>query len=167
MKKITVINELTLESFRNFGTFQTFINPDRPHLGSFYRDMAVLHTSDSSDIGFSMVNAPKKPFMITSLENHSKTGEVVFPLDGDVLINVATASRSERIPADIPIDKIEVFRVPKMTMVILDKGVWHSSPFAYKSDCVNILVVTPERTYANDCFHYIFPEEDRIEIEVK
>ena len=166
MKKITDIKELSLESFRNFGTFSTFINPDRPHLGSFYRDMEVLHTSHSTDIGFSMVSAMKRPFIITSLEHHSHTGEVIFPLDGDVLINVAAATRHERIPADIPIDNQEVFRIPKHTMVILHKGVWHSAPFAFGSDCVSIMVVTPERTYANDCFHYIFPEEDKIEIEV-
>lgn len=60
---------------------------------------------------------------------------------------------------------IEFFRVPKGTIVSLRPGIWHHAPFAYNSEHVNVIIVLPERTYANDCTVYEIPEERRIEIE--
>ena len=51
------------------------------------------------------------------------------------------------------------------TIVSLRPGIWHHAPFAYNSEYVNVMIVLPERTYANDCTVYEIPEERRIEIE--
>ena len=83
------------------------------------------------------------------------------PIDGDVLIHVALATRN----GEVPLDRIEVFLVPKGTLVIIRPGVWHHAPFAFGSDFVNVLVVLPERTYAKDCFVSIIPEDKQLEIE--
>lgn len=170
MKQVS-IKELTLESFRNYGTFSSFINPDRPNLGAgivtFYRDMEILDIGPGSAVGFSVTRAQKRDYVIDALEHHSRTGETIMPLDGDVIMHVAVATRSENIPNDIPIEKIEVFRVPKFTMVTLKKGVWHCAPYTYGTDYVNIMVALPERAYANDCFFYPIPEQDQIEIITK
>jgi ureidoglycolate lyase len=61
-------------------------------------------------------------------------------------------------------DRVEVFRVPKGTLLILRPGVWHCAPFAENADVVNILVVLPERTYANDIYFYMVPKDDQIRI---
>jgi hypothetical protein len=57
-----------------------------------------------------------------------------------------------------------VFFVKKGTMVAIRPGVWHCAPFAYKADHVNVLIVLPERTYANDCTIEIIPIEKRISV---
>jgi ureidoglycolate lyase len=61
-------------------------------------------------------------------------------------------------------DQVEVFRVPKGTLITLRPGVWHCAPFAENADIVNILVVLPERTYANDIYFYMVPKADQIRI---
>jgi len=66
------------------------------------------------------------------------------PLDGDILMHVAPATP----PQAVPLDKIEVFRVPKGTLVVLRPGVWHCAPFAEKNDFVNCMVVLPEEPIA-------------------
>ena len=68
-------------------------------------------------------------------------------------------------PDAVPIDEIEVFRVPRGTMVVLKPGVWHHAPFAHNSDTANVLIVLPERTYTNDCEMFEIPEKERIEIK--
>jgi ureidoglycolate lyase len=159
-----MIQELSLENFRIYGSFSNMINPKAPRLGpepiEFYRDMELLNLGTNT-AAFSVTRVSKRTQVIAKLEFHSHSGEGMLPLDGDVLIHVALATRN----GEVPLDKIEVFRVPKGTLVTLRPGVLHHAPFVCGSDCVNVLVVLPERTYANDCFVHQISEEERIEIE--
>jgi ureidoglycolate lyase len=60
-----------------------------------------------------------------------------------------------------------VFLVPKGTLVKIRQGVWHHAPFAFNCDFVNVLVVLPERSYANNCIVSIIPEAEQMEIELE
>lgn len=165
MRKIA-IKEMTVENFKVYGSFSTMINPATPRLGpepiEFYRDMEQLSLGQANIASFSVTRVAKRPFEIAKLEFHNNSGEGILPLDGDVLIHVALATRN----GEVPLDRIEVFRVPKGTLVILQPGVWHHAPFSQFSDHVNVLVVLPERTYAKDCIVYVIPEEDQLAIEI-
>ncbi len=86
---------------------------------------------------------------------------LILPLDNDVLIHVAPATPA----AVVPLDKVRVFRVPRGTMVTLRPGVWHHAPFTANNQPANVLIVLPERTYANDCVVVKLDEKDRIRIE--
>jgi ureidoglycolate lyase len=99
--------------------------------------------------------------VIDLTEYHSSTGEGVLPLDADVLIHVAPATPN----GIVPLEKFRVFRVPKGTLVILRPGVWHHAPFSLHG-VANVLIVLPERTYANDCTVVELPISDQIRIEV-
>lgn len=164
MKKVTV-KELTNDNFKVYGSFSNMINPKTPKLGQepveFYRDMATLKLGQTGVAAFSVTRVVKRPNIIDAIEYHNYTGEAMLPLDGDVLIHLAPATP---VHAGLPLDQIEVFRVPKGTLVVVNPGVWHCGPFTDGSDCVNVLVVLPERTYANDCIFKVLDEKDRIEI---
>ena len=82
-------------------------------------------------------------------------------LDNDILIHVGPASPKG---SDIPLDKFKVFHIPKGTMVVLRSGVWHHGPFTANDQPANILIVLPERTYANDCVAIELNESDCIKI---
>ena len=85
------------------------------------------------------------------------------PLDGDILMHVAPA-----VPDDQPpVDQIEVFHVPKGTMVVINPGVWHQAAFPFNCESVNILCILPERTYAIDCHLRDLPEGKLVEIELE
>lgn len=163
MKKIYA-RELTMESFKVYGTFSAMINPQAAKLGAgiteFYRDMELLNLGKTTIASFSVTHVNKRPNIVAAVEYHSFTGEGFLPLDSDVLIHVGPATRN----GDVPLDRLEAFYVPKGTLVILRPGVWHGAPFAYESDEANILVVLPERTYANDCFVQRLAEEEKVEI---
>jgi ureidoglycolate lyase len=165
MKKIS-IQKLTVENFKIYGSFSNLINPKSPRLGpepiEFYRDIEQLNIGQSNVASFSVCRVSKRPLIIQKLEFHNYTSEGLLPLDGDVLIHVALASRN----GEVPVDKIEVFLIPKGTFVTIRPGVWHHAPFAYGCDYVNAMVVLPERTYAKDCFVSIIPEADQLEIEI-
>jgi len=163
MRKVR-IKELTHESFSPYGSFANLINPNSIKIGDapieFYRDMVLLNLGNNNQASFSVCRVLKRDLVIDLTEYHNFSGEGTLPLDGDVLMHVGPATPE----GEIPVDKIEVFRVPKGTFVSIRPGVWHHAVFAYKCDYVNTLIVLPERTYANDCKVCKLEGEDRIQI---
>lgn len=166
MEKI-YIKKLTLDNFKIYGSFSNMINPKAPRLGpepiEFYRDIEQISLGQTNIASFSVTRVTKRPLVIQKLEYHNYNDEGLFPIDGDVLIHVALATRN----GEIPLDRIEVFLVPKGTLVKIRPGVWHHAPFAFDCEFVNVLVVLPERSYANNCIVSNIPEPEQLEIELK
>jgi ureidoglycolate lyase len=103
-----------------------------------------------------------RPNIINVSEYHNGCWEVCLPLDGDVLMHVAPAVPQK----EFPFEQVEVFYIPKGTIVCIRPGVWHHGLYTVDSDVVNCLVVLPERTYMNDCHVYEFPEDKHIKISL-
>lgn len=165
MPSQVAVKELSLEAFAPYGTFANMINPDATKIGAepieFFRDMILLDLGAARCASFSICRVLPRPGAVDVTEYHSACGEVNLPLDGDVLIHVAPATPN----GEVPLDRIEIFRVPKGTIVSLRPGVWHHAPFAVEAGAVNTLVVLPERTYANDCVVHEIPEQSRVAIK--
>lgn len=150
---------LTAEAFSQYGMFYNLTEPTGNCLGAFYNDKVALPVSGEVPVTFSSLVTEKADRMIVdSAEYHNYTGEGILPLNGDVVIHVAPATK-EPVP-----DKTEAFIVPKGTVVKLNTGVWHLAPMPVKEDVVHVLIVLPERVYANDCYVVDYPEEDWMEI---
>ena len=165
MKKVKV-KVLTRDDFNTYGTFSQLINPDAVKIGDepveFFRDMVPLDLGINTKASFSVCRVLKRPAVVDMMEYHDGCGEGILPLDADVLIHVAPATPK----GEIPLDNIEVFRIPRGTFVSLHAGVWHHAPFVVKSEVANVLIVLPERTYAADCEVYEIPKDQQVEIEV-
>ncbi|MCD6365003.1 MAG: ureidoglycolate lyase [Planctomycetes bacterium] len=159
------VRELTPEAFAPYGTFADMINPDTTKIGDepieFFRDMLQLDLGSKSIASFSTCRVLPRPAVVDITEYHSSCGEAALPLDADVLIHVAVAT----VNGEAPVDKVEIFRVPAGTMIAIRPGVWHHAPFAQNADVANVLIVLPERTYANDCTVYEIPFDDRTRIQ--
>ena len=127
----------------------------------FFRDMIPMDLAGASNASFSVCRVEQRPLVIDVTEYHSSCTELNIPLDSDLLMHVGPATPN----GVVPLDAIEVFRVPKGTCVTMRPGVWHHAPFVTDADEGNCLVVLPERTYANDCEVYEIPEADQIAIQ--
>ena len=164
MEKTVSVKKLTHDAFRIYGDFANMTEPSGPKMGfgpvEFYRDMAILSLGQVGEAAFSVTRVQKRDNIVDAMECHHHTGEACLPLDGDILMHVAPACGTK----DVPLDKIEVFRVPKGTLVVLRPGVWHCAPFAEKTDFVDCMVVLPERTYNNDIFFYRMTKEEQLRI---
>jgi ureidoglycolate lyase len=159
-----VYKALSAAGFAKYGQYANMINPRAPKLGQepieFYRDMAQSCLGAVPVGSFGVCRVTKRPFVMDVSEYHDFCCETVLPLDGDVLMHVAPAV-PER---EFPFDQAEVFMVPRGTLAVLRPGVWHHAPYAFGCECVNCLIMLPERTYNNDCKVYQFPEGKRIKI---
>ncbi len=160
------VKELQVETFMPFGFYANMIDPGTEKIGSapieFFRDMLQLELGNAGRVSFSTCRVEPRELIIDVSEYHSTAGEGILPLDNDVLMHVGPAT-----PADgqVPADKIEVFRVPQGTMVVLRPGVWHHASFTTNGKPANMLIALPERLYANDCHVCELKKEEQIKIE--
>ena len=161
------IKELTIDSFSMYGTYVDMLNPKGPKFGAepieFFRDMIQLSLGPSNNVSFSLCRLQKRDFVIEASEYHNSCGEMIIPLDGDILMHVGPATST----AEVPVAEIEIFRIPKGTIVCIRPGVWHQAAFTYVCDSVNILVALPERAYMTDCHLINIPQEKQIAIDTK
>jgi ureidoglycolate lyase len=164
MKK-TGIRKLTAEAFARYGSYASILEPSGDKLGAppveFYRDMVQQNLGRATQVSYSacVVDA-KQPRIIDCVEYHDYCGEAIICLDGDYLMHVAPACGKD----DLPYDSIEVFLLPRGTVVYVKPGVWHQAGFPYGCDQVHILCALPERTYVTDCVVLNIPEEHQIEV---
>jgi ureidoglycolate lyase len=159
------IQDLEAVAFQTFGTFANLVNPTAFGFGKppveFYRDIIQQQLGEATTISYSICRVEGRPAIIGSGEYHNRCCEGILPLDNDVLIHVGPGT-SPSTP--VPSDKFQVFRVPRGTMVVLRPGVWHHAPFSVNDKPANVLIVLPERTYANDCVALRLPDEQKLEI---
>ncbi len=161
------VRELALEAFQPYGTYcQMADHPEilamTPRPVVFRPDMIQMQLADSSTASFSICRVEPRELVITGGEYHDHAMEGILPLDGDILIHVAPPTHPR---LGIPADRFEVYRVPRGTMVVLRPGVWHGAPYALGQTAVNVLVVLPVRTYANDSVSVRLEPDQQIAIE--
>lgn len=153
--------KLCREKFLAYGTFYDFLNPAGIDLGDFYPDRIQIPVSGINPFGLSPLTVRKpERYIVSAAEYHDYSGEILLPIDGDVVIHVAPAS-AEPVPA-----RTEAFIVPAGTVVHLLTGVWHLCPYAIDKNIVNCLIGLPIRTYKNDCVVVQYAIEDQIEIQL-
>ena len=54
--------------------------------------------------------------------------------------------------------------MPKGTLVKLNTGVWHLAALPVHNDVLHVMIVLPERVYANDCTVCDYPPDRQVEI---
>ncbi|MCI1944216.1 ureidoglycolate lyase [Clostridium luticellarii] len=160
MRKIKA-KKITLESFKEFGEFYSYLRPTGNNFGIFYPDTIKYPVSGNIPVAFSaMVNEKPEKYIVSAVEYHNYTCEIILPLDDDIIVHVAPCAKN------IVPEKTEAFIVPKGTAVKINTGVWHKAPMPVHNDRVHMLIVLPERTYMNDINVVEYKEEDKIEITI-
>lgn len=164
MRKMKV-QPLTRGAFSKYGEYCCLLKPEGEALGpapvEFYRDLSGVCLGKGMP-SISVTQISPRPLVAEKFEYHSFTGEAFLPLDGDAVIHIAPAGKKDVVPYG----KTEIFLVPQGTLVVMRPGVWHAAPFALEEKMLHVMVLLPERTYANDCHNVMFPEEEKIQIEV-
>ena len=154
---------ISIEDFRPYGSFASMLEPTGncfPGDATFYPDQVELNVQGGKPITFSPLTVKKPERMIvTQAEYHNNTGEGVLVLDDDAVIHVAPPSNGTIVP-----EKTEAFIVPKGTLVKLNTGVWHMAALPVHNDLLHVMIILPERVYANDCTVCDYPVERQVEI---
>jgi ureidoglycolate lyase len=161
MKVIQAV-PLTKEAFAPFGEYYDMVSPTgyalQGELHSFYPDR--ISEFYSGRVAFSPMTVKKPSKMtVTQLEYHTTTPEMLFPMNDDMVIHVAPASGGKPVTA-----LTQAFIVPKFTLVKIRTAIWHLAPLPLHEPVLNVVVILPECTYANDCTVVPLGEEEQFEI---
>jgi ureidoglycolate lyase len=158
--RLISVNTLTKENFSDFGSFYNLLEPDGHTLGTFFHDHILMPVSGNMPVGFSsMVISKPDRMIVTKAEYHNTTPEVLLPLDDDIIIYTAP-------PSNIPVpEKTVAFIVPEGTVILMNTGVWHFTPFPVHQKETHVMVALPERIYASDCTIIDYALSDYIEIK--
>ena len=162
MKTIKV-EKLSVEAFAPYGEYYTMDKPDgHPLCGAihrFYPDRVTAY--QGGNVGFSAITV-KKPetMLITQIEYHTTTAELIMPLNDDMILHVAQPSAAAPIT-----EKTRAFLVPKHTLIKMKACVWHLAPLPANADELSALIILPECTYMNDCKVVDLTEEQQFIIE--
>ncbi len=153
---------ITNENFAPFGQFYSMSNPSgyalTGELHSFYPDRISADTHHC--LGFSPMNVNKpEKMVVTQQEYHTTTWEIILPLNDDMIIHCAPASAGKPVP-----ELVQAFIVPKNTMVKINAAIWHLAPLPVNEKTLNVMIVLPECTYANDLKVADLTEEEQFEI---
>lgn len=154
---------ISVEKFKPYGSFASMMEPVGNCFAgdaTFYPDQVEMSVSAGMPITFSplVVKRPKR-MIVDKAEYHNYTAEGILVLDDDAIIHVAPPSNKQIVP-----EKTEAFIVPKGTMVKLNVGVWHLAALPVHNDLLHVMIVLPERVYANDCVVCEYPEDRQFEI---
>jgi ureidoglycolate lyase len=161
MRTISV-NALTKENFSDFGNFYNLLQPAGHTLGNFFHDHVLMPVSGLMPVGFSsmVITKPDGGMIVKKAEFHNTTAEVLLPLDDDIIIYTAP-------PSNIPVpENTMAFLVPCGTIVLMNTGVWHFTPFPVHRTEAHIMTALPERTYAADCTIIDYEQSACIEIRI-
>lgn len=129
----------------------------KPVEEGFYPDALQLDNGGRA-ASFSVTKAGAAPEVVKTAEYHSQSAEGILPLDGDVYIFAAPPYWYNKL------EETRLFLVPRGTIVRLKPGVIHGAPIAAGGSAVNVLIVLPERAYANDCVFMQLEEKDWMEL---
>jgi len=149
------VQPLSVAAFRDYGTFASLTPPDATPLVagdpiSFWPDcgnVLCLGPAGNNAVSIGICQVKWRTLQIDVCEYHTNTGEGILPLDGDIYLHVGRPTGDDVVP-----DALEVFLVPRGTMITLKPGVWHHAPFATQPGAtVNTVILLPQRTYATDC----------------
>jgi len=164
MKTIKV-QELSKETFRQYGTFQNLLSDEEMAAASvnkkgFFADLITLNFGTTTLPSVSVCQVMKEEKNIIGfIEAHKYTCEGLLPLDSDVIIFVGKVIRGVLSP-----DTIEAFRVPQGTFVKLEPLILHGKQFVTKAAEAHVLCLLPQRTFANDMISQQLEDKDKIEI---
>lgn len=161
MRQIKAV-PVTHENFAPFGQFYTMTDPKGYALcGEIHRFFPDrLTASADHNVGYSpiLVKKPEK-MIISAVEYHTTTWEMIMPLNDDMILHVAPASAGTPVP-----ELAQAFIVPKNTLIKINAAIWHLAPLPKSAEELSAMIILPECTYANDCTVVPLKEEARFEI---
>ncbi len=164
MTRKIIAETINQENIAPYGSMTSILQPEgfsfAGEIHNFYPDRLQMFEQDMPSMSALTVKKPEK-MLISAMESHSTTSEVFVCLDADVVIHVTPPT-----PERPNTEDSKAFFVPRGTAVKLNIGVWHLAPIPVSADLAHIVILLPQRTYADDCRVVNLTKEEQFVIEL-
>lgn len=164
MRKIKA-EKLSQEMFKEYGQILTIPDESVPTSleGSGFKHRGELAFMDTHGLlEFGVTTFEKRLMVAPELEQHAKTPELLFAMDGPFVMPIAL--RTTQGEDDLPNEKsIKAIFVEQGQGIIFGDGVWHAAPYPLKEKS-SVLVGFKKQSWKHDIILKMLA--DPIEIEV-
>lgn len=158
--KTLVTKRLTPENVEMFGKAIKVDDTLTLNAGEhkYVGQLTILSCEDSLQVGIH--SAGNQGFVVSQLEQHADTPELLAALKGDFIVPVTNSIEVEgkQVP---DMANISAIRVNQGEGIVFEKGVWHWSPYPAGDYC-DVLVIFKKDTPDNDFISFKLEEEIRI-----
>lgn len=155
---------ITVEAFAPYGEYCEMTNPSGyalcGEIHKFYPDRITSYTGNNISFSPLVVKKPER-MIISAVEYHTTTCELILPVNDDMILHVAPASAGAVIP-----ENTEAFIVKKGTLVKIKEAIWHLAPLPLRENELYAMIVLPACTYASDCTVVDIEEDKQFEIVI-
>ncbi|MFY9130463.1 MAG: ureidoglycolate lyase [Saccharofermentanales bacterium] len=121
---------------------------------TYYGQLAIMESSDAVQIGICV--AKRRPFVVSELEYHGQTAELLFAARGDFVVPVTGSVEVDGVKRP-DLEGLTAVRVNQGEGIFFDKEVWHWTPYPLASTS-DVLVVFKKETPALDFISFKFDE---------
>jgi ureidoglycolate hydrolase len=143
------LKSITKDNFSDYGKYfdESDITPTYSDTAfDWWNAVGIIDIQGKTSLGVVKPNFNSE-FAEQVFEQHSKTPEVLIPIDDDVIVLVGKVKAFDNAVPDE--DDFEAFLVPKGKAVSLNPGVWHHAPMTL-SGSVRTIVLFKENTSFED-----------------
>lgn len=153
MKKIKV-KPLNKESFKMYGQVIELpsTTPDTSDgVLQWWGKVAAIPAD--GPVGVGIMQVKRRDFIVTKMEYHEKTAEMIIPLKGSSILAVGYSAGDNREP-----EEADAFFLPVGQAVVLNKGVFHWLPFPLQDAAIFAVIFRVETPV--DDLRFCEPEQD-------
>lgn len=119
---------------------------DQSEIQTFFGKLGIMLCEGSTEIGICVAN--KRDNVVTQLEQHVNTQELLLAIKGDFITPVATSIMVDgKLQPDL--NKANAIRVSQGQGILFNEGIWHWTPFP-TGETVTVLVVFKNNTPQQD-----------------
>jgi ureidoglycolate hydrolase len=144
-------SELSPDNYKPFGQF-VCLPTKKPTIQDdivkYWANLAGFEISGAIDVGW--VTMKKRPLLLTQLERHFETVEVVIPLDDTLLLPVAFGRHPFDYQSQPMAEDVRAFYLHPGQMITFAPGTWHFGGFPLNKPEASFMVFTKRGTADKD-----------------
>ena len=151
MAPMITVSELSKEAYQPFGQFvclPTHKPTIEEDIVKYWANLAGFEIPGTIDVGW--VTMKKRPFILTQLERHFNTVEVVIPLDDVMVLPVAIGREPFDYKSQPRPEDVCGFYLRPGQMITFAPGAWHFGGFPVNKPEASFLVLTRRGTADED-----------------
>jgi ureidoglycolate hydrolase len=145
------VTEISKENYQPFGQF-VCLPTHKPTIEAdivkYWANLAGFEIPGTIDVGW--VTMKKRPFILTQLERHLHTVEVVIPLDDAMVLPVAIGREPFDYHSQPDPKDVRGFTLRPGQLVTFAPGVWHFGGFPLNKSEASFMVLTRRGTGDTD-----------------
>jgi ureidoglycolate lyase len=142
MSKLIQVEELTEESFKEYGKVVKIPNIPPPKVGEGWDCWNYISMMDvDTPIGMGLVTTKERELYVDEMERHVSREELLLPMGKEIIQPVAKC-----LDIDDPNEKpdpstVRCFRIKPGEAIIIAKGVWHSPAYPVSEDTTYMFAI--------------------------